>query len=333
MKRNKSLIGFLMVCLVVMSSFFIKFDSLAMTSYNVPIGQPSISSNSGYIEFLWRQNSTGHNVAYVYFWNCTASNAGINSSVEISVNSSSLVSFYPYGASNISLLYSSSDGVNSPVVVYSGDVSDVITSNFAGYTLLAYHVYGNYSSLDIKVEGYYNGNDFAIQYGNDVTYQSVLDIYNQIVALNVELGGKLSDIEALLRDYIYQHIYSMDYNLNDVLKILQQYSPSIDSKLQTIIDNTNKLINQSGADKSTTDKFASDSKSQAESINGLNQQSQSEKVDIDSASSSVDSYIDSNAISSYSGVLASFTGNPHILQFILIVLSVGLVSYVLFGKR
>lgn len=93
------------------------------------------------------------------------------------------------------------------------------------------------------------------------------------------------------------------------------------------------LIEQTEQDKAITEKFESDTKTQSDKINELNQQNNTNKIDAEQASSDVDAHIDAEAIGNYGTVLSVFTGNTHILQYILIVLAVALIAYVLFGKR
>ena len=71
MKRNKSLIGFLMVCLVFMSSFLISFDSkAAVFEEYVDYAEPATSDTQGYISFLIKDNKTGNNKLMTFFWYC-----------------------------------------------------------------------------------------------------------------------------------------------------------------------------------------------------------------------------------------------------------------------
>lgn len=86
-------------------------------------------------------------------------------------------------------------------------------------------------------------------------------------------------------------------------------------------------------DDAKVEEFGNETTSQSNKINDLNQQNKVEKVDPSGASSNVDSHIDTEAIGNYGTVLSVFTGNTHILQYILIVLAVALIAYVLFGKR
>lgn len=94
-----------------------------------------------------------------------------------------------------------------------------------------------------------------------------------------------------------------------------------------------ETMQQTDGDREAVEEFNSTSKSQSDSINELNEQNKTDKIDVDSTSSEIDSNIDTEAIENYGTVLSVFTSNTHILQYILIVLAVALIAYVLFGKR
>lgn len=230
LRKSKTLI---LCCLICFSFSLVSLNVYAMDTHTVSMGQPSVTDYSGYIEMLFQNNSTGNEVVYVYFWNTTPSSWDSFPSVEISY-SGSMLTFSPFGVSTLNLLYTASDGVNSPVVVHNGEVSDAVHQNFSGYTLKAYHVYGNYSSLSISLGSYYGGNDFSVQYGEDLTYQTVSNIYNQVLKLNSDLNGQLDELQVLLSDYIYTHLYSLDFNVNEVLKLLEKYAPLTNDLLEDI---------------------------------------------------------------------------------------------------
>ena len=87
MKRNKSLIGFLMVCLVFMSSFLISFDSkAAVFEEYVDYAEPATSDTQGYISFLIKDNKTGNNKLMTFFWYCVGVKGGVESPVYMYLN-------------------------------------------------------------------------------------------------------------------------------------------------------------------------------------------------------------------------------------------------------
>lgn len=338
MKRNKSLISFLMVCLVVMFSFLIDFQSNAAEYVaNSAHSQPIADDNSGYINILVDNPNLG-NVLYTVVWNIIPVKGDADSDrvgqtqMNIVVNSSSIeFTALVHGQKGYCTAFELNSGGNA-YLLSSTQIENTISFS-TGYngSIVAVSVYGNYGTFSSYFGSYIP--QVSVVWNEDSrSYSQLAQIVSELNTLNINLGGKLDTLVSRVNALISE-VDNVEEILVSINNLVAEYYPKFETELQNIVDRLDTLIEQSSDDKNATDKFASDSKSQSESINGLNQQLQSEKIDIDSASGSVDSYIDTSAISSYSGVLASFTGNPHILQFILIVLAVGLVSYVLFGKR
>lgn len=359
MKRNKSLIGFLMVCLVVMSSFLISFDSkAAVFEEYVDYAEPSTSDSEGYLSVLFKDNSTGDTIVRTFFWYCTGVKGGVESPVYMYLNiQSGKLEFAPGGVGSIDSAYyclSYWDEFNKlHVLKYSS--SERFIATYSAYSVYGFIYSGNVGQVNSGIAN----QSFAVYFNDDGQIQKLSQIYSAILSSNSLSNTQISKLTEIINqntsikqklDSILSYTTSC-YNeliksnslsqqqidkLKDILTSLQEMirqQQESNSWLQKIWTSIQRFFDSDSADKNKVDDFANNSASQSQNINELNQQSQSEKVDINSASGSVDSYIDTNAISSYSGVLASFTGNPHILQFILIVLAVGLVSYVLFGKR
>lgn len=105
------------------------------------------------------------------------------------------------------------------------------------------------------------------------------------------------------------------------------------SWLEKIWNSIQQFFSGNDEDKTETEEFVSNSSTQADKLNGLNEQNKTDKPDIESTSSAVDEYIDADAIASYGTVLSSVTNNDYVVRMIMIVLSVGIIAYVLFGKR
>ena len=398
MKRNNSLIGFLMICLVAMSSFFISFDSkAAVFEEYVDYAEPSTSDTQGYLSVLFRDNSTGNTIVRTFFWYCVGVKGGVNAPVYMYLNiQSDKLEFVPGGAGSgtgslDSAYYCLSywDEFNKlHILKYSS--SERFIATYSAYSVYGFIYSGNVGQVNCGI----NNQSFSVYFNDDGQVQKLSQIYSAILSSNTLSNTQIDKLTEIINqntnikqtlDSILSYAMSC-YNeliesndlsqqqldkinnlltsvltiqgevnsMKNTLNLIETWCKSANEKLQWIGNNLQVVISQQQetnswlqkiwtsiqrffdsdtADKNKVDSFANNSASQSQNINELNKQSQSEKVDINSASGSVDSYIDTNAISSYSGVLASFTGNPHILQFILIVLAVGLVSYVLFGKR
>lgn len=134
---------------------------------------------------------------------------------------------------------------------------------------------------------------------------------------------------------------------DSIITELEEVNTELDSITDEIHDNTGvlvnirtelntlrkSLVNSSDDDKSTTDGFKQDSDLQSSELNNLNQQTQVDRIDVDSASGSVDDNLDVEVDANYGVLLSTFTENKNILTMLLAVASMGLISYVLFGKR
>lgn len=383
-----------MVCLVVMSSFLMSFDSkAAVFEEYVDYAEPASSDTQGYLVTLCKNNSTGNLIVRTFFWYSAGVKGGVNAPVYMYLNiQSDRLEIAPGGAGSVDSAYyclSYYDEFNKlHVLKYSS--SERYIGTYSTYSIYGYIYKGNVGQVNSGI----SNQSFAVYFNDDGQVQKLAQIYSAILSSNTLSNTQISKLTEIVNqntnikqtlDSILSYTMSC-YNeliesndlsqqqlnkINDVLTsvltiqgevnkmnatldMINTWCQSANEKLQwignnlqvvisqqqetnswlnKIFDSIQRFFNSDSADKKKVDDFANNSTTQSQNINELNQQSQSEKVDIDSASGSVDSYIDTNAISSYSGVLASFTGNPHILQFILIVLAVGLVSYVLFGKR
>ena len=120
--------------------------------------------------------------------------------------------------------------------------------------------------------------------------------------------------------------------LNKLNKILSQ-TTQLEDSVSALYDLIVEVYGQDDADKILMDSFQDKSSSQGSQLGQLTQDSQVNKIDINSASSTIDSNIDMDNVGEYGVLLSTFTNNSRILSLILISLSVALVAYVFFGKR
>ena len=96
----------------------------------------------------------------------------------------------------------------------------------------------------------------------------------------------------------------------------------------------NEINTPSDSDKEKTDSFKNKSDSQSQSLNdSIASAGDYEKPVGDSIAPSADDYIDTQSVSSYNNVLGVITNNNIVITMLLIVCSIALIGYVLFGKR
>lgn len=292
----------LLSCLIIMlsvllSSFFMGFDSKASDTYYVDYNQPVCSENSGYLNLIMRDRVTGDDVLMTFYWSVSPYSQIHNSDVSsissthmtLYIDNRGIVEFWPKSAgsvyASVSIMFYSGNGfyeqawVNDTISF--GEVTKQYILNWSElYTFEGYQVFGNYGNVNANFMSPF----FTVVYGD-----TKIEIEEQEKS-NSWLQKIWTSIQGLFKGD----------NVED------------DAKVEEFGDTTTQ---------------------QSDKISDLQEQNKVEKVDTDSASSSVDSNIDAEEIGNFGTVLTVFTGDTHILQYILIVLSVALISYVLFGKR
>ena len=291
-----------------------------------------------------------------YFWTCFAVSDGKNSPcvMQVTIKENS-VEFAPYGAT--------SDADSAFYVV------SAITNN-GTFSTKKYSSTQRYSpSFQNKIVGYkMSGNvmiqtsisnsavPFTVYYAPDKSTQLLMDVIDVLTQMNTQQIVDSHEILMQLID-IFDECDTIEEQLSEVCDLLEDNTESLDAlgfRMEQIISQMkevqNKQIEQIGwlkkiwesiqeffepkeEEKDTTDKFEEENKEQSDKLNNLNEQNKTDKVEVDNASGSVDGYIDGNAISNYGELLKIFTNNEYILRCILVVLAIGLVSYVLFGKK
>lgn len=315
-KISKKISCTIMVLTVLVSSFFMGFESKAAnTEFYVPYSEPTCDSQSGYISVI--SNYDGGSL-YTYFWNLYGVWNDVGQPPDyqmyIKVNSNNVV-FHPYvyGGNSAYLTLGYYDSTGNIHMIYYGSIG--------------LNTYSRTETFGVGISGYCYGGNAT---GFDGNYRDVVvpnihwnnSVDGQVLSYQItQVMGQLGNIDKDTSTIIseLENIYNQNVSTNQKL-----------DNMTTLLE---KLASQSAEDKQAVDEFGSNTKEQSDKINGLNEQNTVEKIDTGQASSDVDAHIDTNAIANYGTVLSVFTGNSHILQYILIVLAVALISYVLFGKR
>lgn len=296
-KIRRLLSCLIIVLSVLLSSFFMGFDSKAADTYYVDYNKPVCSENSGYLNLIMRDRVTGDDVLMTFYWSISPYSQLHNSDVSsissshmtLCISNRGIVEFWPKCAgsvsASVSIMFYSGNGSYEQAWVNDtlsyGEVTKQFILNWSElYTFEAFQVFGNYGNVNADFMSPF----FTVVYGD-----TKIEIEEQEKS-NSWLQKIWTSIQGLFKGD----------NVED------------DAKVEEFGDTTTQ---------------------QSDKISDLQEQNKVEKVDTDSASSSVDSNIDAEEIGNFGTVLTVFTGDTHILQYILIVLSVALISYVLFGKR
>lgn len=357
-KISKKISCILVLLAILVSSFFMGFDSKASNpEFYLGYAQPSTSANEGYVTFLIRDNNSGAYQINTFFWYCSASasSAAESPCYGILQISSSSFTFRIGGVGSASSAYYCLSQVNElercNIVMNSS--SQAFTFDFGrwGKTVLAYKYAGNVGSISSSVVGdAYPFNVYFSEDGSAVLLQGILSCLLSMQNIDSSILTTLNNI--------LSSVDGVENQLSQVvswLNTLNANTTLIDSKLASLLDKADRLIEEQEdsntwlqkiwtsiqrlfkgdnvEDDAKVDEFGDTTTQQSDKISDLQEQNKVEKVNPDSASSSVDSNIDAEEIGNFGTVLTVFTGDTHILQYILIVLSVALISYVLFGKR
>lgn len=281
--------------LVSFVCFDMDVEASDKNTFYVPYAEPSTSDTQGYIAVMYEYVDTLERIISVYSWSISGSNGNLESEIPY-IN----VKIYDE-AFELKGYSSSSNVVMSMSVVLLNEYNQIgVVYSDPSTTEPYYRVaYGG-----LRIAGYYvKGNTTLVQ----------------------QLGSSRMDVPQI----VWGGDSAIVDNVQDLLAEMQKNN----TLTQEAVDLLNTSLKQNSSDEGVIDVFKGNSNTQSDSIDNLNQQNNVEKIDVDSASTIVDGYIDSDAIGNYGLVLASFTSNEYVLQMILVVFAIGLVSYVLFGKR
>lgn len=354
------------MCLVTVLASSLVFDFESSASdfdyevseeyiFNVPYARPSLTSNSGYFNLMTTytgSNGVASHSMDTYVWSIGTLGT---SDADASTASGSLefhsnyFRFYPEIGGNggrcvLSVIHQ--DGQYEVLSCFSVTSDSYYEYNYStSYPSLSIYIegvqyYGNYSNIYFGSGIKYPYNDgFVVNYADTVQTISLLNeavlLLGQLEVSNQAIYNQLFESNSNLRQ-IWKNQDEMQEWLESALATIDSQMTEENAELDRIYEELRSIhedLLASQSDKNATDKFASDSQSQSNSINDLNEQNKMDKIDIDSASDSVDNNIDMNAVGNYGIVLSTFTNNAHVLQMMLIVLAISLVAYVLFGKR
>lgn len=354
------------VTLAILMTFVVVFTGIFSTSFNssaanemdhgqefnVNYAEPSTSDNQGYI-CLYVVNSSGVYGVVTYFWNTIASASGYDSpSYAYITLSSSSIKFQIAGSSGASGYYSLTQiGMTGNWWNVKNSSTEPFEYDFAsaGMTVLGYHYKGNVGSISGMTM---STNPFTVYFNSDASATLLRDLWDLVYgiwqldwsildALN-NIGASVDGVENQLASCI-SYLQSVDSELDSIKSELQKIYSKADEILSEEKKQTNflewiwysieKFFNPSDEDKQKEDDYNAESELQKNEIDDLNEQNQTEKVDVDTAVSDVDANINYDDMAQYGGVLATITNNEYILQLILVVVSIAIISYVLFGKR
>lgn len=348
--------------LVVVLSTFAPLNVNAANNpyrFNVAVNEPSSDLYSGYLTissgndwtcFYWR-------VSPAIYDNTT--NVDIESCMNIDINGSSITfTAKTNHLGYVSLRETDINGLSNLLMNKQFDTTTSHTVNM-GSTVQAYSVKGQYVQV-FGNDGYNYNSVTTLWAPENIIKTAVTDsakaienISSNILTSVNRISTKLSEsnvylenielYSSLMKSY-QQSMHEIMVNMNSVINLIGSRTYTMVNRLDSITERTYRImtdlaefkdgmLNESEEDKAVTDKLEEDSKNHQNELETLTEESKTEQVDIDSTSAMVDGVIDGNAIANYGIVLQIFTNNDYIFKCLLFVVTVGLIGYVLFGKK
>lgn len=322
--------------------------------YSIYMSRPQTSDNSGYLEVLFQNKSTGDYLVQTFFWNQFESvidGASYTYSMDINITTSK-IEFIP--GSQCCLLALSSDGRDVPIIL--AKFNETYTFTASAYNFIAYKVYGNYGNVSCSFSGYKV--DWNVLYTEDYTVVNrLVDIYNQLVQANSNdttiiniLNNILSSVDTAesklekleLLDDLLSSLNEIGNSVTEYLPIMSDKFDEFNSWLIEIYD----LLNEqtvSDDEKANMEDFKENSQQQGEELNDLNEQNKVDKEDVGDLSDKVEPPKEEEPPSEeepkeekkvdFNQVIITITGNEFVSQALITVLGIALIGYVLFGKR
>lgn len=359
-RHNKQIVA-------IMSALVVLFGGVLSTSFNVSAtdtyetsavyyvnyARPSVSDTSGYVNILLSDGTMN-----TYFWNVmgmTEDGDYIPMKVSIILDSNK-ITFSPYG--NLNFAYSfhlNIYNINKYGLffnIHSADNSGsnkntVHTRSFVS-TVVGYQVYGN----GIVQDNVGCTRRFEVHYAEDGSAELLMKVVNLLGTNNIAnneimdtLHGILSSAESVENQLfsVIEYLKSVDSELDIISSILEDIYVRADELLEEqkktnnwlekIWNSIQEFFNPSDKEKTDSEQFDSETTEKSDEIGGLLEESKTEKPDVGDMSNSIDSNLDMTSANEYGAVLLNITENEYILQMIVIVVTVAIIAYVLFGKR
>lgn len=327
MSRYKGLfLSFVSMMMIVVCVCSFSFESKAADTYYITYEEPTVSSNQGYVAVLLKNSSNGDTFVNVFFWyigQTYSSTTPIHQDIGVGLNiTSSKVTFTNVPSPSSCFFNLSVISGNSVLQWYNTSTVSSFSFDYSpnGYMILGAVFNGNV----LKREGM-TLSTFNIVWGSErLELNKLNDIYNQLVQANANDTTMINKI-----NQIYNSVDTVESKLQQLIDLQEDTN----TWLEKIWNSIQEFFTPDEEDEEESSKLENESNDKTDKLDDLNEQNKTDKTDIDGASNSVDENIDLESIDNYGKVLAVITENQYILQILLLVFSVALVAYVLFGKK
>lgn len=330
-KQIIAMLTCLMMCSVFMFSSFVVDAAVGQGEYGldfyVPYSKPE-GDGMGYLSLVCERN--GQYRLETFIWNIQPYDVLSENDVQFAngqawftINDSEVSILIQNTSQNAMvtanlflLFYSDATGVERMNFVKSG----VLGHRGSGTEDLSYTL--DYKDYDFRIVGYeVGGNAYAIDGTNAETSSGIF--LCPTIHWNQEVGYEVfQDIMYYLARISVEtdHLNKIALTSSATRQAIEEIRDSLKLQLDSI-------------EQEKMDKFSSSSSSQTDDLNSLNQQTQVDKIDIESTSQTIDDNLNVSTDANYGVLLSTITGNSNILTMLLVSVSVALISFVFFGKR
>lgn len=239
MFRQKKVVSLLCALFMVSALFFVpSFSSNAASvrQFEVSYAEPGTSDTQGYINLLFKNDSTSDYMIWTYFWYCAAEKNGVVSPCYAVIDlKPTSFTFSVGGVGSATSAY-----YNLNAIYALGQFGNIKASGtsaysrtFSGWTIVGCKFAGNVGEFNSTI----GDTEFSVLYSKDasaILLQDIFNVLNESASLDADLYNVVYDI--------YNSVDSVEGKLNSVVTYLK----SVDSKLGTISSSLSSLYARAG---------------------------------------------------------------------------------------
>lgn len=341
------------VTLAIVMSFVVAVTGILSTSFQskavgqssdltfyVSYPQPYCSDTTGYVSVVYR-TATNNYLLNTLFWSMEPETNEVfgtdfTNVMDITLTNNTIrLDPFVLGGSYWYNLYefTSSDYLGRIHTGYYNSVSGAPSWSYSYYgEVVAVLFNGNVASfntggVDLKTP--------VIHWSNSSDSNQIYNYMWQILQSLQGVEGDTTEIISKLNSILLENV-STNQKLEDIKALYEQLieeQQESNTWLEKIWNSIQEFFNPSEEDKTESEQFDSETTEKSDEIGGLVEESTTNKPDVDEMSNSIDSNLDMTSANEYGAVLLNITENEYIIQMLLIVVTVAIIAYVLFGKR
>lgn len=354
MKRGRfiKLMCFSLVLSLTLSFCLFSFPAHA-ASHQSKFNEPDYSNYSGYLNVLVEGYYSSGTDLVTYAWSVYPNNNlvnPVNTSAFVTVSNEEIIfDFYAQGTDSFYLMLWELQPDGDRLLLKSGNVpatdSRFVATYGSDHRFVGFSHKGNIS-LVFSEEGPYFEDVAVIWTSSDDQLNALINLSNQLNELNISLGGQLNTLITQFTDMLskadntnmwLQGIHN--WLVGVFMPAFSQYMDTgnwylytIDEKLGLIHEQISQFLEMSDADREVVEQYQEQQKQQQDMLKEFTEESKLDKPDID-IDSVIDQNIDFDGIYLYGRILSAVTSHPIVVTMLLIVFTMALIAYILFGKK